>query len=329
MLVITTDQIRKFVEFEDIIDAIEDAFRAEGDGRSAVFPVARGTGSDPTHIVAVKSGRDGSTNLIGVKVASYVPSNRARGLASHTSTTLLIDDETADVLAVVEAGYLNGMRTAAANAVAVRALARPEAAVLSVIGLGAQAVFEAGAVCLVRPIEKIYAASRSASSNEQFCKAVQARTGLPVAIVDAEEAVRRAEILVTVTPSTEPLFEADWVQPGTHISAMGADNVGKMELPVELVARSTLVMDLPAQAIVLGEAQHVARLGLVARDDMLERSLGALLCGRIPGRRSADDITVFDSSGIAVQDVAAACIALRAVCLAQNLPLPGRLRGRN
>lgn len=325
MQVITTEQIKQHVEIKQIIAAIAEAFEAEGAGRSAVFPVARGTGSDPTHIMAVKSGRDGSTNLIGVKVASYVPSNRKRGLASHTSTTLLIDDETAEVLAVVEAGYLNGMRTAAANAVAVRALARPDANILGVIGLGAQAVFEVEAVCQVRQIDKIYVASRSPASNEAFRQAVHARTGRSVSIVDLEETVRLANILVTVTPSTEPLFEANWVQPGTHISAMGADNVGKMELPAELVARSTLVMDLPSQAIVLGEAQHVVRLGLVSSDMLLERSLGAVLCGRIAGRQSANEITIFDSSGIAVQDVAAAHAALRAICQAQGLPLPGRL----
>ncbi len=313
MRIITTEQIKQHVFIDTIIEAIHAAFVAEGEGRSAIFPVARGTGTDPSHIMAIKSGRDGSTGVMGVKVASYVPSNRARGLASHTSTTLLIDDKSAAVIALVEAGYLNLMRTAAADAVAVRALARPDATVLSVFGLGAQGVSEVEAVCRVRRIERIHAVSRGAGSDDRFAAALYERTGREATFVTAEEAVRAADIIVTATPSTAALFDAAWVKPGTHISAMGADNVGKMELPVDLVARATLVMDYPEQAIVLGEAQHVVREGLIPADALRGRSLGAVLSGRLPGRLSSDEITVFDSSGIAVQDVAAALAATRAI----------------
>lgn len=313
MLVITNHEIQQHVGAAVVIDAVEKAFAAFGRGESKVFPVARGSGSDPRHITAIKSGFDASTGFMGVKAASYNPGNRARGLASHTSTTLLIDDLTAEVVAVVEAGYLNGLRTAAADAIAVKYLARPDAHRLGIIGLGAQAVFEIEAVAAVRPIDTVYAARRAGADTDRFAQAVSERTGLIVEFRDVEDLARQADIIVTATPATSPVLRDEWIRPGTHVSAMGSDNVGKMELPVELVARSLFYMDYPEQSAVIGEAQHLLAAGQATLEQLRRRSLGDLICATVSGRSSADDITVFDSSGIAIQDIAAAHAAMTVV----------------
>jgi alanine dehydrogenase len=310
MHIATDRQIRDVVTIGPIIEAVEAAFRALGDSKSSVFPVARGTGSSEGHIVAVKSCRDGSTGLIGVKVAGYRPENRVSGMHAHSSTTLLVDDATGFAIAMVEANYLNGLRTAAAGAVAARYLAREDAATLGIIGTGAQAVFEVEALAAVRNIEQVSASARSVESGHRFATDVKARTGLDVVLRSTREVVEAVDILVTATPATGPLFDSAWVKPGTHISAIGSDNVGKHELPVELLSHAILVMDYPPQTMILGEAQHLIYAGLATPQELEERSLGSLVTGRISGRESRDAITVFDSTGVAVQDVAAASCVL-------------------
>jgi ornithine cyclodeaminase/alanine dehydrogenase-like protein (mu-crystallin family) len=310
---ITDEEIRRHVTLPPVIEAIEAGFLALAEGRSVIFPVVRGHGSDPAHFFAIKSGLEGSTGLLGLKAGSYNPSNRSRGLPAHTSTTMLVDDTTGAAVAVVEAGHLNGMRTAAANAIATRLLARRDATTLGVIGAGAQARYEIEAVLTVRAIRRVLVASRREDSDQRFKRAVEEKLGIAVEFLDVEDVVRQADILVTVTPSREPVLAAEWVRPGTHISAMGADNVGKMELPLELIPRASLYVDDAEQAARIGEAQHAVAHGLVTLDTLRERSLGAALGGRIAGRTGDNEITIFDSSGLAIQDIAAASVAYRLV----------------
>lgn len=310
---VTEQEVRRWVRLEPVMAAIKDAFVALGEGRSTVFPVSRGTGSDPSHFFGIKSGRDGASGLLGVKAGSYNPANRRQGMEAHTSTTMLFEDATGALVGVVAANYLNGIRTAAANGIATDLLARQDATILGIIGLGPQAECEAVAVCAVRPITRILAATRSPSSDATFSANVAAMTGIGVEMTSAENVVRRSDIVVTATPSTRPVLNADWVRPGTHISAMGADDVGKQELPVALVARASLVVDLAQQAATIGESQHAVSRSLLTIAQLEERSLGRLLAEGDPGRRDREEITIFDSSGIAIQDIAAAAAAIDVV----------------
>jgi ornithine cyclodeaminase/alanine dehydrogenase-like protein (mu-crystallin family) len=310
---VTEKDVREWVRLEHIMPVVKDAFIALGEGRSTIFPLSRGTGSDPSHFFGIKAGRDGASGFLGVKAGSYIPSNRLRGMQAHTSTTMLFDDETGAFVGVVEANYLNGIRTAAANGVATDLLARHDSTTLGIIGLGPQAECEVMAVCAVRPITRILASMRNPASNAAFAASISAQTGIDVEMTSAEEVVRSADILVTATPSRYPVLETEWVRPGTHISAMGADDVGKQELPVTLVARASLVVDLAQQAARIGEAQYVVSQSLTTIDQLEERSLGKLLASKDVGRRDRDEITIFDSSGLAIQDVAAAAAAVRLV----------------
>ena len=203
--------------------------------------------------------------------------------------------------ALVSAGYLNGLRTAAANAVAVSRLARPESSVLGVIGAGHQAEFEVRAVADQRHLEEIKIWSRSNASANALCDRL---SDLPARVhrTDRERAVVGSDLVTTVTPAQEPLVAAAWVAAGTHISAMGADTQGKQELDRQVARDASCFADYPQQAVRIGELQH-AFGGDQHRDVSAITAIGDVLLGRHPGRRTTAEVTVFDSSGIAIQDL--------------------------
>jgi ornithine cyclodeaminase/alanine dehydrogenase-like protein (mu-crystallin family) len=235
-----------------------------------------------------------------VNVGSFWSGNPARGLPRHNSTIVLLDQFTGRLGAVIEAGRVNAYRTAAADAVAADLLAREGAKILAIFGAGNQAEFEVMALARIRPIEAVLVVARPSPRRDAFVERITDR-GLTARTVSAEEALRAADIVVTVTPSREPLFRADWVGPGTHVVSMGSDAPGKRELPSELFGRASLFCDLPTQSVGIGEFQHVrdeieaGKLGVTPIGDVIEK--------RAPGRRFDDEITVFDSSGISLQDL--------------------------
>ncbi|WP_433041239.1 ornithine cyclodeaminase family protein [Dactylosporangium sp. CS-033363] len=282
--------------------AVRAALVAAVDERAEVFPAVLAHGSDPRNRFTVKSAA--SADLAGLKVGSYWPAGEPR----HNSIVLLFDQDTGRIAAVVEAGVVNAYRTAAADAVAADALSRPDSATLAVFGTGHQALYECAALARVRPISSILVVARSPERGEQFLARLDAK-GLRATVTSAREACGAADIVVTATTSTAPLFDAAWVRPGTHVASMGSDAHGKQELPLALLATARLYCDLPSQSLRIGELQHVA--GLVEAGTAHVTALGAVLTGRAEGRRSPEDITVFDSSGIALQDLFIADALLR------------------
>ncbi|MGH6911029.1 MAG: ornithine cyclodeaminase family protein, partial [Phenylobacterium sp.] len=216
---------------------------------------------------------------------------------------LLFDNATGRIDTVIEASRANALRTAAADAVAASVLARPEARTVAIFGTGQQAFCEVHALKAVRPIKQVFVVGRRPTGVDQLIEKLAA-AGIRAAPATAEAACTAADIIVTATPSRAPLFEAEWVKPGTHIAAMGADGPGKQELPVELLRRAALFCDLPEQSVKLGEFQSVAQD--VADGRITVTPIGRVLCAEHPGRASVDEITVFDSSGLALQDLALA-----------------------
>ena len=293
MIVITEAQSAALVTHELAFDAMRRAFIAAIGPDAFCFPVVIAHASDPQNRFTVKSAA--GTYLAGLKVGAYFPTNDARGLPRHASTILLIDQTSGRIGAVVEGSTLNCFRTAAADAVATDALARRDAAVLTVFGTGHQAGYEAEAIARIRPLSRIWVVGRDPSRVAAFAKTLQGR-GLPAEIGEPEAAVRAADIIVTATTATAPLFDANWVQPGTHISSMGSDSQGKQELPAILFPRARLFCDLSDQSTRIGEFQHVASGAVLT-------AIGAVLSGGASGRQSDDDITIFDSSGISLQDL--------------------------
>lgn len=304
LAVISEETVRKIVTRQLAFDAVRTAFEAVAVDRSRVFDVVIGTGLHNGEVFAIKSGIDGENERVGFKCGSYWAGNGEKGLPAHGSTILLLDPETGFPQVLVSAAYLNGYRTAAANAVAVSRLARSDAAVLGVIGAGHQAEQEIRAVAEVRTLSLIKIFTRSETRADWIAERLQ-DVDIEIRFTSAEDAVRGSDIVTTVTPSESPLVRNEWIGEGAHISAMGADDKGKHELDTAIVKRASLFADYPQQSIVIGEFQHAYNDGLLnSVDDIC--ALGLVTLGKSPGRISDTQITVFDSSGIAIQDLAVA-----------------------
>lgn len=304
LAVISEETVCTIVSRQLAFDAVRSAFEAIAVDRSKVFDVVIGTGLNYGEAFAIKSGLDGENEMVGFKCGTYWVGNNDKGLPSHGSTILLLDPETGFPQVLVSASYLNGYRTAAANAVAVSSLARPDAAVLGVIGAGQQAEQEIRAVAEVRALSLIKISTRSEARANWIADRL-ADVDIDIRLTSAEEAVRGSDIVVTVTPSESPLVRNEWIEEGMHISAMGADDYGKHELDTAILKRARLFADYPRQSIVIGEYQTAYADGIIKpADDIC--ALGLVTLGKSPGRTSDTEITVFDSSGIAVQDLAVA-----------------------
>lgn len=298
MIYISEEESAALVTHELAFEAVRRALVAAASRQSLVFPAVLGRSRDASNTFSIKSGS--SDELTGVKIGSFWSGNPARGLPRHNSTIVLLDQETGRLGAVIEAGKVNAYRTAAADAVAANLLARGDAKVLAIFGAGNQAGFEVAALARIRAIETVLVVANPSPRRDAFVEQFRAQ-GLEARPVSAEDAVRQADIVVTATPSREPLFQADWVRAGTHVVSMGSDAPGKHELPSELFSRAGLYCDLPSQSVQIGDFQHV-------RDDIEAGTLhvtaiGDVVEGRAPGRHSDEQITVFDSSGISLQDL--------------------------
>ena len=260
------------------------------------FPIVVAEGHDEGCIFSLKSAN--TAELVGWKAGRYWPSNAAMNMPCHASTIFLLDPETGRLDAVIEGNEVNAYCIAAADGVAVAKLSRVDSDCLAIFGAGHQAFYECTAVAAVRDITTILVVSRNQKKAQAMAEKLAGK-GFNVEISDAESACRRADIIVTLTIADGPLFKADWVQPGTHISAMGADTKGKQELPVALFDNAQLYCDLTSQSVVIGEFQHLEQGAKPSQPAML----GDVLAGRCVGRNTETEITIFDSSGIAVQDL--------------------------
>jgi alanine dehydrogenase len=302
IMVITEAMVGKHMTIASAIAAVETAYRLFDEGTAKLFPVSGGSGSPENSRFAVKSGRIPSLNLIGLKIGTYWPANPARGLDAHGSTTLLLDDDTGFPKAVIEATLLTALRTAGADGVAIRHLSQPDARKLAVVGAGHQAYYDIVAACSVRSIDEIRIWSRRPEQAEALAERIQKELGVRAGYCDLETAIRSSEIILTITSSHQPLFPADWVCPGTHISAMGTDSLGKQELDPALLEQAQLFADVAEQAVTIGEFQPRENGAGISPDRITP--IGAVVRSRLPGRRDPAAVTVFDSSGMAVQDLA-------------------------
>lgn len=299
---ISDTESASLVSRELALAAVQEAFLALADGSGQLNPVVMAPGMAPEDVFSLKSGSAASAGLVGFKCGAYFTGADALELPRHSSNTLLLDPASGRLRAVVGASEVNCYRTAAANAVAARALARPDSATLTLFGAGHQAWYEIDALLGVFDLRTIRIVSRNPARGEALAGRLRAELeGVDVQAQDAEQALPEADIVVTVTTAREPLFDAALVQPGCHISAMGCDQQGKQELPVELLKRARLVADLPEQSLRVGEFQHVA--DAVADGSLTVDLLGDILSGKRPGRSSDSEITIFDSSGVALQDL--------------------------
>ena len=298
------DAIRAGVPIADMLDAVEAAYRdvAAGRDRSPVRSRVELPNGDLLLMPGVREDSNGAS----VKLVTVIPANAGRGLPTIHALVVWLDAETGRPLALIDGETLTAMRTGAASGVATRLLARPDASTVALIGVGAQAEWQLRAVIAARPVRRALAFARDETARRAFAARMAELTGIVVEAADtAEVAVREADVICCATTSTEPVFEASWVAPGTHVNGIGAYRLEMVELPPELFGRASVVA-IDSRAAAMAEAGDVVAAidrGLVSEDGLVEiGSIGADWAATRP----ADAITVFKSVGLAIQDVAAA-----------------------
>lgn len=307
MLVVSEETCRAIVTRDDAFAAVEGVFAAMARGEAYNFPVVREAIGHADALYGFKSGFDRSGGVLGLKSGGYWPGNEKRGLTNHQSTVILFDPDTGRPSAMVGGNYLTAMRTAAASAVSIRHLARRDARVLGMVGAGFQSAFQMRAAVAQRDFERVIGWNLHPEMLGRLAETA-AELGLPFEAVSLDRLGAQADVIVTITSSFEPLLTRDHVRPGTHLACMGTDTEGKQEVATDLVAAATLFTDEVAQAAALGECQHAVAQGLVDAADITP--IGAVVEGAHSGRTDADEITLFDGTGVGLQDLALAASAL-------------------
>ncbi|MCL5776544.1 ornithine cyclodeaminase family protein [Limibaculum sp. FT325] len=306
ILVVSEDACRELVGRKAAFDAVEAVFAAMARGDAYNFPVIREAIGYADALYGFKSGFDRAGLALGLKSGGYWPGNAAKGLTNHQSTVFLFDPDTGRLKALVGGNYLTAVRTAAASSVSIAHLARPDAKVLGMVGAGHQSAFQLRAAAEQRAFEKVVAWNFHPEMLPALGK-VAAEIGLPFEAVERERLGAEADVIITITSAFEPLMRREWIRPGTHIACMGTDTKGKQEVDAALVADATVFTDEVAQSVTIGEAQHAVAQGLKAEADITP--IGAVINGAHPGRTSAEEITLFDGTGVGLQDLAVASVA--------------------
>lgn len=311
VLVLSRSELRAHLTLDVLVPALERAFVDFANGRSLAYPVVREEVTAYRGIFGIKSGYLQADDLLGLKAGGFWLGNPDRGLTAHQSTTLLFDPRTGVPVAVMDGNHITTVRTAAVGAIAARLLARPDAQVAAVLGCGVQGTGQAEALCHVLPITEIRGYDVHAGNLARFVETLSRRPGLRVtAMSGAERAVRGADVVVTAIGGRTPVLQADWLTSGMHVNAFGTDTRGKIEIDPAIFGIATLVVDDVHQAKTIGESQHAVAAGFVAAD-AAPTTLGDILAGRAPGRRSETEVTLFDATGLAFQDIVAGAIAMR------------------
>lgn len=312
MRIVDLPEIRAAVGRADALAAVERGFAALARGE-AVLPDPMGLHlPDIEGEVHVKGAWLKGSPVLAFKVASGFYRNPAKGLPTGSGLFLVLDAETGVPLALLrDEGWLTELRTAAAGALATRLLTFERPLTVAMIGTGQQARFQARALAQVRTVRELRAWSPEPDHVRAYLDEVAPELGDPptVAAADPEEAVRGADLVITVTPSREPLVEEPWVGTGATVVAVGSDGPGKCELAPELVAAADrVVVDRLAQSVRLGEMQRPVSEGLLTAEDV-DAELGDIVIGRRPGRENDTDRIVCDLTGVGVQDAAIAAVA--------------------
>ena len=310
---LSENDVRACVTQRDINAAIEACFVSLAAGDGFNFPVVRQALGYGEAVFGFKSAFDRRGPSLGIKAGGLWPGNRQRGTPNHQSTIVLFDPESGAPAALICGTYLTALRTAAASAISVRYLARQDAKTLGVSAAGGQAEYQIRAAVAERNFERILLPARDSGSGERLLASL-ADLALEIDVVPIERLCRESDVLITVALSFESYIERDWVQSGTHVACMGTDTKGKQEVDATLFGDARVFGDAADQNALLGESQHAVAQGLISEDDIV--ALGAVISGDAEGRTADEEVTVFDSTGMGMQDLAAASLALRK---AQNL----------
>jgi alanine dehydrogenase len=306
-LLLKQSEIKQLIEMKEVIKSVETAYSVHAT-RKVQMPAKK-------YLFFKKYNGDlrimpcfiKNMDEAGVKCVNVHPDNPLKNnLPTVMGVIELFDPKTGFPISVMDGTWITNMRTGAAAGVGTKYLARKDSTSLGIIGAGKQAFTQIMALKEVMNIEKAKVFCRTCASRENFAKMANEKFGLNVkAVPTAEEAVKDVDVIVTVTPANKPVLKTEWISEGTHINAMGADAPGKQELESGILKKSRIFIDCWEQARHSGEINVPVDEGIITRDNIAAK-IGDVIIGKAPGRVSDEDITIFDSTGLAVQDVVTA-----------------------
>ncbi|WP_417417938.1 ornithine cyclodeaminase family protein [Hoeflea sp.] len=307
MIILSHDDVADLLPMHEAIEAVETVMKQVSRG-TATLPLRTATPVGGNNRMGLMPGAIADPACFGVKMISLFPDNPARGLSSHRGAMVLFEAETGGAVAMMDASLLTAIRTAAASAVATRALARPDASHLAIVGTGEQAEHHLDAMMCVREITRLSVAGRSAGKAEAFAnRAAGLYPELDISHgTDIKAAIESADIVCTVTASPTPIVKGEWVAEGAHVNIVGSSIPTMREVDDEMVLRGDIWVDyLPSTLSQAGEIVDMIKAGSFSADQ-LQGEIGARLTGDIPGRTGPCQITIYRSLGIAAQDLATA-----------------------
>lgn len=308
MIVVPERLIAELVSPEAAFCAVEAVFGAMARGDAYNFPVIREAIGHADALYGFKSGFDRSGKVLGLKSGGYWPNNDRQGLTNHQSTVFLFDPDTGRASAMVGGNLLTALRTAAASAVSLQYLARDDAKVLGIVGAGHQAAYQLRAAVQQRNFEKIVCWNYHPEMIPRLAQVAES-LDIPFASVELDQLGEEADVIITITSSYAPILTAAHVRPGTHIACMGTDTKGKQELDPAILGGSSVFTDEVAQAVSIGECQHAVDSGLLEAESVV--AIGSVINGDHPGRQSPAEVTIFDGTGVGLQDLAVASLAVQ------------------
>jgi ornithine cyclodeaminase len=300
------EQVRAWLDYDGCIATVRAAmaeFTAEGKPQPlrSIVEIA------PGKFFGLMPGALAAPRGFGAKVLSVFADPAQPGRAAHRGVVVLFDRDSGVVACIADAGEVTEIRTAAASAVATDVLARREARTLALLGCGAQAASHIRALTRVRQLGEILVWGRSPERAARFAERMGREVGIAVrAVASAREAAAAADIICTVTGSDKPVLLGEWVRPGTHVNVVGSSRPGPVEIDHALVRSSRYIVDSRRSAMAAASEFLLAREAGLIDDSHIVAEIGEVLLGRVPGRRSAEEITVYKSLGHVVQDLAAA-----------------------
>jgi len=333
--ILNLEQTEKILDMKTVIEDIEKVYSMKSRGAGNLFPMIFHEFSPGVSDMDIKSGYLEDAGIFGLKLVSWFGSNAKKDLPLLTGTVMVFDLETGIPLGLLSAEHLTGMRTGAAGAIGAKYLAKKDSENLLIVGAGHQAAYQIAATLLtldhikkvriVDPVNSenaivLAAKIKSLLTNNFLTKykkgsedhktAAEKYNVTFEAVTDIKSAVSDSDVIITVTPSRMPLIMNEWVKAGTHFSCVGADMSGKQEIDENIFCRAKIFVDDAAQAVSVGESEIPFKKGMIS-EGSIAGEIGELICGKKTGRSSDGDITIFDSTGIALQDLMTAARALK------------------
>ena len=320
--VLSREDTENLLKIKDVIDVVENVYRSKSEDKATVFPLIFHEFDPGVADMDIKSGWLKDEEIFGLKLVSWFGENIKKNLPALVGLIMVVDSTTGAPIGILDGGHITGIRTGASGSLGAKYLAREDSQTLLMVGTGHVSTFQIAAMIELFPkLEKVLlynpnnlqkaeemAENISATLNNDLSIDVKGKVEF-IPVSDIEKATGKSDIIITATPSKEPLIMKEWVKPGTHFSCIGADMSGKQEIDANLFKGARIFTDDTPQSIDVGEIEIPLSLGTMSKDE-IAGEIGDIITGKTPGRENAEQITIFDATGTALLDLATAKLAL-------------------